>query len=31
MTQKKNLKMKIEEFEKVNRYEGHITIDVDPA
>ena len=31
VTKKEYLKKKIEEFEKTHRYEGHITIDVDPA
>ena len=31
VSRKEYLKEKIEEFEKANRYEGHITIDVDPA
>lgn len=30
-SRKEYLKKKIEEFEKSNRYEGHITVDVDPA
>ena len=31
VSKKEYLKKKIEEFEKTYRYEGHITIDVDPA